>query len=225
MANPVPHPAPPLNASPGPSRVLTPRQRAALPDSSYDRIVRWLNMLLPALAAVVAVLVIAWPFVGSRDISFVLSKDRVAIAHERLRVSSATYRGEDGKGQPFLIKAKSAVQKTSREPVVRMSDLSAELAMTSGPATVTAPSGRYDMQSEQVAIDGPVSMRTTDGYALDTENVSIDLKTRRAVSRSAVSGRMPIGSFTAGRLTTDMRSHVVVLDQRARLHIDQRRAR
>jgi lipopolysaccharide export system protein LptC len=68
-------------------------------------------------------------------------------------------------------------------------------------------------------------MRTTDGYALDTENVSIDLKTRRAVSRSAVRGRMPLGSFTAGRLSTDLREHVVVLDRRARLHIVQQRAR
>jgi lipopolysaccharide export system protein LptC len=198
------------------------RRRWAAPGSSHDRIIGVLRILLPASVGVLAAFLAAAPLTSGRDISFVLAKDRVQVAHERLRVSRALYRGEDGKGQPFALSALSAVQATSANPVLKLDTLAARIGLTGGPGTVIAPTGRYNMTTEQVALDGPVAMRTTDGYALDTQDVDLDLKTRSLQSRSAVTGKLPLGRFSADNMHADLDQRTVLLTGNARLHIDRR---
>lgn len=201
------------------------RQAWAAPGSAHDRLIRILRIVLPIAIVGLLVLLAIAPLTVGRDISFVLSKDRVAVARERMRVTEAIYRGEDGKGQPFAIRAGSAVQVTSADPVVRLSDLSARIALPEGPASIVAKAGRYDMTAERVLIDGAVHFETADGYRLDTRDVGVDLKTRRVASGGPVDGKMALGTFGANRMTADLTSKVVVLDGRARLHIVQTRSR
>jgi len=201
------------------------RRLWALPGSSHDRLVRLLQGGLPVLiGALVAILSIA-PLTDSNELSFVLDKNRVDVARERMRATEALYRGEDSKGQPFSLRAGSAVQATSREPVVRLSDLSARLLMRDGPAVLEADRARYDMQKETVAVEGPVTFQSADGYRLATRDVDVDLKGRTLASRGAVDGRMPIGTFGAARLSADLNARIVRLEGGARLHITQGRAR
>ncbi|MBD3760729.1 LPS export ABC transporter periplasmic protein LptC [Sphingomonadaceae bacterium G21617-S1] len=206
-------------------RVRSQRQLWAASGSSHDRVIALLRILLPAAIGVLVVLLALAPLTVGRDISFVLSKDRVEVARERMRVSAATYRGQDSKGQPFQLTAGSAVQVSSRDAVVRLKTLAAQIQLPEGPARIIAGQGRYDMDSEKVAIDGPVRFRSADGYNIDTRDVGIDLKTRQVASEGPVDGRMNIGRFSGDRFTADLNKRVVVLEGRARLHIDQRQAR
>jgi lipopolysaccharide export system protein LptC len=191
----------------------------------HDRLIALLRKVLPAAIGVVAALMLAVPLTLNVDLSFVVAKDRVAMARERLRVAEAAYRGEDSKGQAFVIRAGSAVQVSSRDPVVKLNDLTAEIRLGSGPATIAANQARYDMESERVAVDGPVRFQTNDGYRLDTRDVIIDLKTRRLGSDRPVSGRMPLGSFTGNRMRADLAARTVVLAGRAHLRIIQGQGR
>ena len=206
-------------------RARSERQLWAASGSSHDRVIAVLRILLPAAIGVLAVLLALAPLTVGRDISFVLSKDRVEVARERMRVSAATYRGQDSKGQPFELTAGSAVQVSSRDPVVRLKTLAAQIQLPEGPARIVAGQGRYDMDSEKVAVDGPVRFRSADGYNIETRDVGIDLKTRQVASQGPVDGRMNIGTFSGDRFTADLNRRVVVLEGRARLHIDQRQAR
>lgn len=206
-------------------RARSERQLWAATGSSHDRVIAILRLVLPVAIVALVILLALAPLTVGRDISFVLSKDRVDVARERMRVTAATYRGQDSKGQPFQLNAASAVQVSSRDPVVRLQDLAATIRLDDGPARVDAGHGRYDMDSEKVAIDGPVLFRSADGYRIETRDVGIDLKTRTAASKGRVDGRMNIGTFSGDRFTADLNSRVVVLEGRARLHIDQRRAK
>lgn len=208
-----------------PSRVLTSRQTAALPGAGYDRLVYIAKWLLPVLAGIVGVAMLSWPVMGGHDFSFVLAKDRVAIATERLKITRAIYRGEDTKGQPFIISAGSAVQRTSRDPVVKLNDLAARIQMQDGPAHIVAQAGLYDMQSETVDVQGPVALRAAGGYALNTRDVRIDLAARTARSAGPVDGSMPLGSFSANRIAADIAQRTVTLDGGAHLHIVQNKAK
>lgn len=161
------------------------------------------------------------PLLKSGEVSFVLAKDSVAIARERMRVTEALYRGEDSKGQPFALRAGSAVQVSSKDPVVRLKDLRAEIRLSDGPAMIAANAGRYDMDREVVNVDGPIRFTAANGYELVTRDVAISLKSRQLASGGPVSGRMPLGSFSAGRIRADLPGRSVVLDGRARLHIVQ----
>jgi len=125
----------------------------------------------------------------------------------------AVCHGEDGKGQPFSLRAGSAVQKSSREPIVDLNDMSARILLSEGPAVLNARKGRYDMDSERVAVDGPVQFEAAGGYRLTTRDVGIDLKTRR-------SNRLRFTPDGARVLVTDLDAgQLVVVDAKARKEI------
>jgi len=139
-----------------PDVARTAREIWAAPGSSHDRVIAALRVLLPVAIGVLAAFVVVLPLYAGGDVSFLLDKNKVEVAKERLRVRAATYRGEDDKGQPFALSAGSAVQKSSAEPIVKLENLSARIGLRDGPASIVADHGRYDMDQQQVTIDGPV---------------------------------------------------------------------
>ena len=168
--------------------VRSERKRWAAPGSAHDRLVAILRIVLPAAVGVVAAMMVFLPLTGSGDVSFVLDKNKVEVAKERLLVKSASYRGEDDKGQPFVLDAASAVQKSTVEPLVHLNDLAARIQLKDGPATVAAPTGRYDMDKQLVAVDGPITVNGPDGYQLKTDTATLNLKTRMMTGNGGVNG-------------------------------------
>jgi lipopolysaccharide export system protein LptC len=81
------------------------------------------------------------------------------------------------------------------------------------------------MTTERVAVDGPLKFQTSDGYVLNTNNATVDLKTRKLESGGAVTGNTPSGVFSANKLTADLESRTVSLEGRARLRILPRGAK
>jgi lipopolysaccharide export system protein LptC len=200
-------------------RVRSQRQRWAAPGSSHDALVRVLQVVLPMGIGVLAAFLVMAPLFMGGDVSFVLDKNKVDVAEERMRIQAAQYRGADSEGKPFALNAGSAVQKSSAERVVDLNALSAAIRLEDGPATLKADRGRYDMESERVAMDGPIAFRAADGYALDTRDATVDLKTRRMRSGGAVTGTTPQGSFSGDRLEADLEARTVKMTGNARLRI------
>lgn len=202
-------------------RQRTARQHWAAPGGRHDRLIGFLKAALPAVVGVLAAILATAPFAQNREISFVLDKKKVDVASERLKVIEALYRGEDSNGQPFSLRAGSAVQRSSREPVVQLRDLEARLQVDGNASVVTAREGLYNMDREQMSVIGPIQFQSADGYRLTTRDVDIDLKSRRLESKSRVDGRMPVGTFGADHLNADLKARTVTLNGNARLHIDQ----
>ena len=197
------------------------RQLFAAPGSSHDRMVRFLGMFLPtAIGVLVAFLALA-PLLRNTEVSFLLDKNQVDIARERMRVTQALYRGQDSEGRPFSLEAGSAVQKSSRNPVVEMNDLAARILLKDGPGVLEAGRGNYNMDTEQVEVVGPVQFSSANGYRMVTRDVDIDLPKRSMVSRGEVTGRLPTGTFRADRLKANLAERTVTLEGRARLRMTQ----
>ena len=201
------------------------RRRAALPGTPRDAMVTVLKVALPLAALGLLATIVVWPLTSAREFSFLLSKDKVAMATDRLRLDNAVYRGQTAKGQPFVIKAGGAVQHSSAVPVVELSNLAATLAMDDGPARVTAPSGRYDMDNDRLNIAGPVRVDGDAGYTLDSQGVEVSLIARTVKTDEPVSGTLPLGTFRSDTLHADLAGKVMVLQGRAHLHILGRSAR
>jgi len=202
------------------------RQIWARPNGKHDRLMKLLRIGLPILIAALVLFLVFAPITSPNgDVSFMLAKDNVAMSRERLRVTAATYRGEDSKGRPFQITAGSAVQKSSQDPIVKLNDLNARIQMEEGPATLSANAGRYDMDREVVQVDGPLTFQTADGYRVEANDVAVGLKSRKLARGGAVQGQLPLGTFSAGRIRADLEQRTVTLEGRARLHIVQGGAR
>jgi lipopolysaccharide export system protein LptC len=197
------------------------KQRWAEPGSTHDWLVRWTKVILPsAVGVLIAVLTLA-PLDRKGDVSFILDKKKVENAPERMRVELARYSGTDDKGQQFVMTANRAIQRSSDVPVVDINGMFARLALQQGPVLIGANQGLYNLDSHQVAIDGPVKVAGPNGYRLNTRDVTVDLKQRQLQSAGPVAGEMRLGQFQAGQLHANLDDKTVVLDHGARLKIVQ----
>lgn len=201
------------------------RRAWATPGGRHDRIVNILNVALPASVGVLAAFLATAPLQQSNELNFLLSKDNVEIAEERLRVERARYSGADRMGRRFELNAAGAVQRSSSVPVVELEDLSAQLELSDGLSYIVANNGSYDMDDETISVSGPLEFRAPDGYRLRTSDVEVDLRDQQMRSGGDVEGQIPLGRFTADRMQVDIASRRVILGGRARLRIDQRGGR
>ena len=197
------------------------KQRWAVPGSSHDRIVRLAKVALPSAVGVVIAFLAMAPLDKRGDVSFMLDKNQVENAPERMRVEQARYVGQDNHGQKFTIVANRALQRTSEQPIVDIWGMLARFGLAQGPVTVAANQGQYNLDQQQVTVKGPVRVAGPEGEQLLTRDVTVDLKKNVMTSDGGVAGRMELGQFQASRLRADLNDRTVVLDGGARLKIVQ----
>ena len=197
------------------------KQRWAEPGSGHDQIVRWSKIVLPSAVGVLLAILMLAPVDKKGDVRFILDKKKVQTAPESMRVESARYTGTDDKGQMFEMVANRAIQPSSNTPLVDIRGMSARLDQQRGPVLIAADRGRYNVDTQRVAIDGPVKVAGADGFRLNTSNVMVDLKQRQLASQGPAQGAMRLGQFKANRISADLDEHKVVLDGGVRLKIVQ----
>lgn len=202
-------------------RGRTEKPRWATPGSGHDRLVRLAKIALPSAVGILVVLLALAPLQKKGDVSFILDKKKVQSAPESMRVESAHYTGTDQKGQQFVMTANRAVQPNSNTPVVNITGMSAKIDQPKGPMMIVANQGRYNIDSQRVAIDGPVKVNGADGFRLNTSNVVVDLKKQQLASQGPAEGGTSLGQFRANHISADLTNHTVVLDGGARLKIVQ----
>ncbi len=195
------------------------RMRFALPGGFHDRLVRSLAVILPAGVGVLAAVMVFAPLTPRGEVSFLLDRNKVALAEDRIRADSAMYRGDDNRGRPFSITAGSAVQRTADNPVVEMRNLVARILLSGGPAVLSANNGAWQMEDQRVQVFGPVVFAAADGYRMTASDVDVDLEGQRMVSRGRVEGSVPAGTFSADSIRTDLEARTVTLDGNARLRM------
>jgi lipopolysaccharide export system protein LptC len=193
----------------------------ARPGGFHDVLVRLLKVVLPiAVGGLVAYLLLS-PLGKDKEASFLLDKNKVDVARERLKMEAAQYRGLDGQGRPFSLDAAKAIQATSRVPIVDIRGMSARIQLKDGPGLLQADRARYHMDQQKVDVLGPILVTTGDGYRLETRDVNVDLNKHQLTGRNGVEGKMPLGAFTAGTMAVDLPGRRVSLGGRAHLHIVQ----
>ena len=197
------------------------KQTWATPGSAHDRLIRWSKVLLPSAVGVVVAFLAFAPLERKGDVSFILDKKKVESAQERMRAEQARYVGSDNKGQQFVVTANNALQRSSDVPIVDIHGMHAQIAQPQGPLNMTANQARYNLDTQRMAVDGPVQVAGGDGYRLATSNVLVDLKEQQLASQGPVSGQMRLGQFQAKQMKADLRARTVVLEGGGRLKIVQ----
>jgi lipopolysaccharide export system protein LptC len=193
----------------------------AAPGGAHDWLVRLFKIGLPAGVGVLLAYLLISPLSDNKEVSFLLDKKKVDVAHERVKTQTAQYRGVDNQGRPFLVDAQKAVQATSSVPIVDIAGMSAQIQLKDGPATISADQAKYHMDQQKADVIGPVVVNGANGYRLETRDVNLDLNNHKLAGSNGVQGKMPLGRFTAGTLAADLPNRQVTLGGRAHLHIDQ----
>ncbi|HEY0627229.1 MAG TPA: LPS export ABC transporter periplasmic protein LptC [Allosphingosinicella sp.] len=193
----------------------------AAPGGFHDFLIGVLKLALPIAIGLLAAYLALAPLQKTKEISFILDKNKVDVAKERMRVQAARYQGLDARGRPFTISAASAIQATSSDPLVEINGMRAGIRLDEGPATIEAERGRYDLERETVNVVGPILFTAADGYRLQTRDVAVNLNDRTVTGTGRVEGQIPLGRFSADSMTASLPERHVTLQGRARLHIVQ----
>jgi lipopolysaccharide export system protein LptC len=193
----------------------------ARPGGFHDIFVRLLKIVLPITVGGLVAYLLLSPLGKDKEASFLLDKKKVEVAHERLKMEAAQYRGLDNRGRPFTVDAAKAVQATSKVPIVEINGMAARIELKEGPGRLEADRARYHMDQQKVDVLGPILVTTADGYRLETRDVNVDLNSHQLSGRDGVAGTMPLGRFSAGTMAADLPGRRVTLGGRAHLHIVQ----
>ena len=171
-------------------------QRWAAPGGAHDFVLRAMKVILPSIIGGLLALLAFSPFNNQRELSFVLDKGKVDKAQDRMRVTGATYRGEDNEGRPFFLRAGSATQKSAAVPTLQMNDLVGQITTKDGNASIKAGDSIYDLNSETVKVPGKLSFDSGSGYQLVANNAFLSLNTR-SLKSDEISGILPLNGVQA----------------------------
>ncbi len=180
------------------------RQRAfAAPGGSFDRLIGFLRIALPAGVGALGAILIISPTTERNEFSFLLDRKTLEQAPERLKIADALYRGQDDAGQPFNVRGESAIQRTSDSPLVELTGLLASFSLEGKPAVVSAQRGAFDRNSNIVRVIGPMQFSSDNGYALTANDVAIDLNSKTMRSTGGIEGSDAQNSVSGGQAKGD----------------------
>jgi len=184
------------------------RRRARLPAMSnrqrprdlrwYSRFVQMMKILLPAVAALLIVLILVWPYLRSEDLRFRLSFAALTAGEtEDPSMVNPRYLGIDGENQAFSITADLARRLAEGSSAVELEMPKADITLSDGTwLVVTAQSGVYKQIKKTLELTGAVNMFHDSGYEFKTSKIRIDLEKGLAEGDAAVRGQGPFGDLS-----------------------------
>ncbi len=177
----------------------------------YSRFVTWMKLILPAVAVLLVVLIMAWPQLQSKD-------NRFRIGFSSLKLNAAgdpsmvnpRYLGSDKSKQTYSITADLAKNLLSGDAAIELEMPKADIALEDGTWLVlTAESGVYGRNQGKLDLVGAVNLFHDSGYEFRTAKASVDLKKGIAVSTMPVEGQGPFGTLKAQGFRLEKNSKVI----------------
>ena len=188
---------------------------------SYSRFVGLMKWGLPALAALLVLLVLAWPGMLKRDEGFQLSFSGLrGLGEEQLTMLNPRFVGVDRKNQPFEVTADSANQDPADSRRVTLDRVQADITLTDGSwLSLIAAGGLYRQAEQALTLEGPVSIHSDSGYELHLRRVEAVLADGAAWSDSGVEGQGPFGQLRADRMRIENQGERLYFEGRVRLTV------
>lgn len=174
----------------------------AKPSRAYARLVRVLRYALPALAALMIGLVVAWPqLIGSEGglIAPMLAPEQLN-GTDVMRMNNPRYVGRTSDAEPFQVSAASAYLDPAQPDRIHLEQVAAEIA-TAGRRDIhlLAGAGVYDRKAEDVDLSGGIEVTTSDGYRFQTPSALLNLERGQVLGREPIAGAGPSGTIAAER--------------------------
>jgi lipopolysaccharide export system protein LptC len=168
----------------------------------YARLVRVLRYALPAIAALMIGLVVAWPQLigdGAGLIAPMGAPDQLDGA-DVMRMNNPRYVGRTSDAEPIGVSAASAYLDPAQPDRIHLERVAAEIARAGERGLqLLAGAGIYDRAAEDVDLSGGVELTTSDGYRFETPSVFLNLERGQALGSEPIAGAGPSGTIAAER--------------------------
>lgn len=196
-------------------------RRQAASWAIYDAFVVWMRRLLPAIAVLLALLVILFPGLRDREVSFTLSQEDIVVGQDQVRMVNPSYRGTDSLGRFFRIAAQSGLQASPDDPQITLTGITGEMELDAETkALLFSDSGLFLPDDQELRLDGDVLIETTDGNRFTARAAVMNLDNKIARSDAAVAGSGPLGSFVAQSFEIHVDEAVAIFEGGVRMRVD-----
>jgi lipopolysaccharide export system protein LptC len=165
----------------------------------YSMFVGTMKMLLPALAAALILLIVAWPQFTGEEKKFRLGVAKLGTDQlENLSMLNARFDGVDKKNQPFTLTADVATQSRESENLIELELPKADMTMADGTwLALTARAGEFDREARLLRLSGAVSLFHDEGFEMQTSEARIDLANSIAEGDQPIEGQGATGTIQA----------------------------
>ncbi len=205
-----------------------PRSRAARPPprmsvrNRYSIFVGFMKFLLPAMAAALVLLVVAWPQLTIEDNRFRLSVSSLAPDQaDSLTMLNARFDGIDEKNRPYTITSDMATQSDSDKDLIELELPKADILLEDGTwLALNARSGQYRRQNSMLDLSGSVNLFHDKGFEIRTEAARVDLAKGVAEGVQPVEGQGSVGIIRSegfrvldrgARILFTGKSHMIIM--------------
>jgi lipopolysaccharide export system protein LptC len=167
----------------------------------YSQVVTVLKVGLP----LVALGMLASLFVVQTDDSLggnlVFSAGDIEALGDGLRISNPTFTGTTRGGDSFRFTAALIVPNAAPPTRAAITSLGGELALAHGPVIlVDATTGDLDIPTQRLDMAGDVKVDTSDGYRIQAERMTLDLRAGSLIADDRVVSEGPMGRIDSGSL-------------------------
>ncbi len=215
--------APAAAAAGGPSAAMSrrpaPHGRAYAP--GYSRFVSMSKMILPAVALLLIVLVVAWPYMKIKDTRFRLGFSAVATGDaDNPSMVNPRFMSADKDNQTFFVTADIAKNLLKGKAVVQLEMPKADISLADGTWLVmTAETGIFGRAKKELDLIGSVDLFHDSGYEFRTEKARVDLENGIATGESPISGQGPFGEIEGQGFVLDKERKSILFTGKSRVTI------
>lgn len=165
--------------------------------------VRRMRLLLPVIALIVVAVVMA--VAGHEAPLAPVPREQVMPKSiSRNELQNPKFQSEDSSNRPYTITAEKATQNTSDMDNIMLDKPVADMSLEKeGWVAIKAANGTYNQATGNLNLDGKVEAHHDSGYELETEKMHIDVKSKKLVSTTPVTGHGPSADITASGLEAD----------------------
>jgi lipopolysaccharide export system protein LptC len=183
----------------GTREIGRPNALKGYPVKTYSRFVTMMKVLLPVIALLLMVLVIAWPYLKFKDTRFSIGFSALKAGNvEDPAMINPRFQGADKDHQTFSITADIAKNLLKVDKSVELEMPKADISLEDGSWLVlTAKNGIYVRQNETLTLNDQVNLFHDSGYEFRTESAVIDLDKGTASGSVTVAGQGPFGNLEA----------------------------
>ena len=162
-----------------------------------SRFVATMKYVLPGLAMLLLIVVVAWPEFASEDDRFRIPEAVGPIGTSRPQVLNARVLGVDSKSQPFQITAEtSALKSDDGREFYQLEKPKADIALEDGSwVALTATDGEYEEITKYLYLVGDVNVFHDAGHEFRTPKARFNLGDRSASGDDPVEGQGPLGTL------------------------------
>ncbi|NNE83211.1 MAG: LPS export ABC transporter periplasmic protein LptC [Alphaproteobacteria bacterium] len=164
-----------------------------------SRFVGTMKYILPGLAMLLLVVVVAWPEFASDDDRFRIPEAVGPIGTSRPQVLNARVLGVDSQSRPFQITADtSALKNEEGREYYFLEQPKADIVLEDGSwVALTAIDGEYEEETKFLYLVGDVNVFHDAGHEFRTPTARFNLEDKSAAGDEAVEGQGPLGTLQA----------------------------